>query len=157
MVERSSDLPSDLSLVCRVGTRLCALPMQHVLETFRPLPVEPLAGAPHYVLGLALIRGTAQPVIGLARLLGEADEPPRRFVSLAIDARRMALAVGEVLGLRRVPAASLQDLPPLLQPVPHEVVAALGELDARLLLVLDAARLLPGLEGLEVPQPERSA
>ena len=31
---------TDLSLICRVRTRLYALPLAHVVETLRPLPVQ---------------------------------------------------------------------------------------------------------------------
>jgi purine-binding chemotaxis protein CheW len=40
------------SLVCRVATRICALPVGVVIETLRPLPLEPIAGAPAFVTGL---------------------------------------------------------------------------------------------------------
>jgi hypothetical protein len=46
-----------LSLLCRVDTRLCALPLATVLETLRRLSIEPLAGAPAFVLGRSVIRG----------------------------------------------------------------------------------------------------
>jgi hypothetical protein len=34
------------SLACRVANRLCALPVGAVIGTLRPLPLEPIAGAP---------------------------------------------------------------------------------------------------------------
>ena len=45
------------SLVCRVAARLCALPVRAVIEIMRPLALEPIAGAPAFVAGLAIIRG----------------------------------------------------------------------------------------------------
>ncbi len=53
----------------------------------------------------------------------------------------MALAVDEVLGVRSVPAGTLTALPPLLRDAQTEHVAAIGILDAELLLVLNGARL----------------
>ena len=134
---------SDFSLLCRVGSRLCALPLQHVLETLRPLPVEPLSGAPEQVLGIALIRGVAQPVVDVARLLGEPDAQVTRYITILVGERRVALAVGAVLGTRPLMKDAWQQLPPLLRHAGQEAVAALGELDAELLLVLDSARLVP--------------
>ncbi len=134
---------SDFSLLCRVGSRLCALPLQHVLETLRPLPVEPLSGAPEHVLGIALIRGVAQPVVDVARLLGEPDAQVTRYITILVGERRVALAVGAVLGTRPLMKDAWQQLPPLLRHAGQEAVAALGELDAELLLVLDSARLVP--------------
>lgn len=141
---------SELSLICRVQTRLCALPLAHVVETLRPLTVEPLAGAPACVQGLCVIRGVPRPVVCAARLLGvqAPGDPPAapttaRFVTVRTGAQQVALAVDAVLGVRTVPPESLQDLPPLLQEAGAEAVAAIGRLDAELLLVLRSSRLLP--------------
>ncbi len=139
-------------LLCRVGPRLCALPLSCVLETLRPLPVEPLTGAPAHVLGIALIRGVVQPVVDLARLLGEQDAQASRYVTLLVGERRVALAVGQVLGTRDLSRRDLQALPPLLREAGRESIAALGRLDAELLLVLDGARLLPDEALLARPQ-----
>ncbi|HEV8313831.1 MAG TPA: chemotaxis protein CheW [Burkholderiaceae bacterium] len=137
------DHSTELSLICRVRARLCALPLRHVLEILRPLPVEPLAGAPRFVRGLAMLRGAPVPVVDAARLLGDDDAPTQRYVALAIGERRIALAVGEVLGVRAVPAQSVHALPPLLQEAAADIVTAIGRLDADLLLVLNGAHLLP--------------
>jgi purine-binding chemotaxis protein CheW len=90
-----------------------------------------------------MLRGAPVPVIDAARLLGDDDAPAQRYVSLAIGERRVALAVGEVLGVRAVPPDSVQALPPLLQEAAADSVAAIGRLDAELLLVLSSTRLLP--------------
>jgi len=134
---------TELSLICRVQSRLCALPLRHVVEILRALPVEPVAGAPRFVRGLTMLRGAPVPVIDAARLLGDDGAPAQRYVSLAIGERRIALAVGEVLGVRAVPPDSVQALPPLLQEAAADSVAAIGRLDAELLLVLSSTRLLP--------------
>lgn len=137
------DHSTELSLICRVRARLCALPLQHVVEILRPLPVEPLAGAPPFVRGIAMLRGAPVPVVDAATLLGENRGPAQRYVTLAIGQRRVALAVGEVLGVRAVPAQSVQALPPLLQEAAADIVTAIGRLDADLLLMLGGMRLLP--------------
>ena len=137
------DSNADLSLICRVQTRLCALPLEHVVETLRPLPVEPVAGAPPFVLGLAVIRGAPLPVVDSARLLGADDARAGRFVTVNAGNRRVALAVDCVLGVRAVAPESLHALPPLLHQADTDVIAAIGLLDAELLLVLRSARLLP--------------
>ncbi|HEY2928565.1 chemotaxis protein CheW [Piscinibacter sp.] len=137
------DRNADLSLICRVQARLCALPLAHVVETLRALPVEAVVGAPHFVRGLAVIRGAPVPVVDTARLLGEHAGTGGRFVTVTVGERRVALAVDSVLGVRPVPAGSLHQLPPLLQEAGADVVAAIGLLDAELLLVLHSTRLLP--------------
>jgi purine-binding chemotaxis protein CheW len=133
---------NDLALVCRVQERLCALPLEHVIETMRPLSVTAVAGAPYFVRGLAVIRGAPVPVLDVASLLGETDASPGRFVTLTMGTRHVALAVGSVLGVRAIPLGSFRELPPLLHEAGSEVVASIGLLDAELLLVLQSSRLL---------------
>ena len=129
-------------LVARARGRLCALPLPQVVETMRPLPVTPLAGAPAFVRGLCVIRGEPLPVVDLAALLfGPAEDEPTRFVTLRVGERRVALATGEVIGVRTLPASGAP-LPPLLA-AGGDAVAALARLDGALLLVLSGARLLP--------------
>jgi purine-binding chemotaxis protein CheW len=137
-----------LLLLCRVGTRLCGVPLEHVRETMRPLPADPVGGMPDFMLGLSVIRGAPVPVIDACALLsgtaaGAGATPPGRFVTLDVGARTAALAVDEVLGVRGLPPAALADLPPLLSDAGRDVVDAVGILDAELLLILHGARLVP--------------
>lgn len=127
-------------LVVRVGPVQCALPVAQVIETLRPLPTQALPDAPDFVRGLALIRGATTPVIELGALLGIQSGACTRFVSVAVEGRRAALAVDSVSGVRHLPAGALASLPPLLRDV--ERIGAIGRLDAELLLVLQAARLV---------------
>jgi purine-binding chemotaxis protein CheW len=118
------------------------LPLKHVVETMRPLPVSPLAGAPPFVCGLSVIRGLPGPVVDLGALLsGSEPASPTRFVTLRLEDRRVALAVEAVLGIQELPD-TLGSLPKLLAEASAEAVSAVGTLDAELLLVLEAARLM---------------
>lgn len=130
-------------LAVRAGARMLALPIESVVETMRPMPVVPLAGAPSFVRGLAVIRGLATPVVDLAELLGAAGEAPGRFVTLRLGERQLALAVEAVLGLSALEPAALAALPPLLDEAAGGAVDSVGLLDAQLVLVLRAARLIP--------------
>src|SRR5580658_8674545 len=98
---------SGLSLVCRVQNRRCAFPIHYVIETMRPLPSEPVPGAPGFVDGLSIIRGGPVPVVDMARLLGSDAGQPSRFVCIRTDHGTVALAVDEVLGVRILSEASL--------------------------------------------------
>jgi purine-binding chemotaxis protein CheW len=132
-------------LICRVGTRLCGIPLEHVVETMRPLPVEPLAHLPAFVAGVSLIRGLAIPVLDAQRLLGANVEAQsrQRYVTIRLGARSAALAVDAVVGVRHVDASQLAELPPLLREPGNDLVLALGTLDRELLVVLERSRLLP--------------
>ena len=155
------------SLLFRAGTHLCALPLAHVVETMRPLPIEPIAGGPRFVRGLAIVRGAPVPVVDLACLLNEGlsareearsseegGAPAARFVVLRVAGRSVALVVDGVVGVRALSAEALRELPPLLREardardtgesasdVDASVIESVGTLDAELLLVLRSARL----------------
>ncbi|HSS01963.1 MAG TPA: chemotaxis protein CheW [Kofleriaceae bacterium] len=133
-------------LVTRIGGLACALPVAHVVETMRPLPVEPLATPGDRALalvdGLAMIRGAPVPVVDARKLLGVSGAAATRFVVVRAAQRRIALVVDAVLEVRRIDVDALPGLPPLLSGA-RDVVSALGALDAELLVVLDSARVLP--------------
>lgn len=132
-----------LVLLCRSGGRLCAFDVAHVRETMRALPVEAVPEMPPFVLGMAMIRGVASPVLDLACLVGQAPgRPARRFVTLRLEGRALALALDEVIGIRAVAAGDLAAVAPLLQDADAGMVQAIATLDEQLMVVLRAGRLL---------------
>jgi purine-binding chemotaxis protein CheW len=141
----------DLFVLCRIGSRIGALALLDVRETMRPLPIEPLAGTPPFVLGLAIVRGSPVPVIDAGRLLNPSALPyspialsfASRFVSLKLGDRTAALAVDAVLDVRSLAAGMLADIPLLLSEASEDLVSLVGALDTELLLVLETARLVP--------------
>jgi purine-binding chemotaxis protein CheW len=131
------------SLVVRVKSGVCAVPLMHVLETMRPLPIEPIAGVPPFVRGVSIIRGVLTPVVDLGAILGMPDGRAERFVTLRLGDRQVALSVGEVLSVRDLQASRIQELPPLLRRASPDVVATLSTLDKEVLTVLQAGWELP--------------
>jgi purine-binding chemotaxis protein CheW len=125
----------------------CALPLEQVVETMRPLPIGPVTNAPHYVLGLSIIRGAPLPVVDLGALLGRGGTPsaaPARVVTVRVGgsgSRQVAIAVDSVVGVRTLEQCVLSDLPPLLGA--SDVVTSLGVLDRELVSLLDGSRVLP--------------
>lgn len=136
--------PRAAVLLCAVGERLVAVSLGHVIETMRPLPITPLpagAACDDVVVGMAVVRGAPVPVVDASRLLGGPTlVEPGRFVSLRTGERCAALAVAEVVGVRPLDVAELRELPSL---VSEDAVSRVGALDAKLLFVLQAARLVP--------------
>jgi purine-binding chemotaxis protein CheW len=98
-----------------------------------------------------VVRGSPTPVIDLGRLCAGQPSQARRFVTLAVGSRTIALAVDDVIGLRTVEQGGMAGMPPLLRDA-SDAVTALGVLDSELLLVLDAVRLAPEalLAGLQL-------
>jgi purine-binding chemotaxis protein CheW len=129
-------------LLARVGTRLCGLRVEDVVETMRPLPIEPMADAPPFVRGLAIIRGAPTPVVDTAALLGASSGGITRFVVVRAGARAVALEVDTVVDVRSISGDELARLPPLVGAADPSYVAVVGMLDAELLVVLEAARIV---------------
>jgi purine-binding chemotaxis protein CheW len=152
-------------LVFKVDSLVCALPIASVVETMRPLPVQRLEQAPEMVLGLAMVRGIPTPVIDAGRLMGAGPLAQLgRFVSVAVGARRIALAVTSVWGIRAVSAQSLRAMPAVLTRADTQAVAAIGALDQELLMLLQGVRLVPesvfaasDLAAAAAPSPSSSA
>lgn len=133
----------DFWLLCRIGSLLCALPLAHVVEIMRVRPIDPVSGAPPFVCGLSIIRGTPIPVIDVARLLGVQTALSQRLVTVKAGARVVALAVEGVLGVRSIVATGYTEpLPPLLQEAMSDMVSAISRLDADLLVFLNTARIV---------------
>lgn len=136
--------PSNAFLICRSGSRLCALPIEHVVETMRPLPTKTIPDMPSFMLGLAIIRGANAPVVHVASLMDDmANTPITRFVTIKLGTRIVAFAVDGVMGMRTLDAEAMAEVPLLLQTVDSSRIAAISILDAELLLVLQSARMVP--------------
>ncbi len=132
-------------LVTRVGGIACAIPIAHVVETMRPLPIEPVtdAGQLAFVRGVSVVRGTAIPVIDTASLLGQDAREQARFVVVRAGARTVALLVDAVIDVRSFDSATFSELPPLVRAITHDNVQAIGALDRELFVVLDTGRIVP--------------
>lgn len=133
----------DLALFCRTRKRLCAVPTAHVAEVMRPLPIEALPGAPAFVMGLSIVRGTPAPVVDLAQLLSERRSKPAYFIAAREGDRRFVLAVDEVLGVRPLPAEPREAFPSILESAAASFVSSIRVLGDEALLVLRSAKIVP--------------
>jgi purine-binding chemotaxis protein CheW len=99
---------------------------------------------------MTVIRGTPTPVVDAAQLVvGSSHAAPSRFVCIRVrpangKERIVALAVDEVRGVMPLADSDLTALPALVADAPSEIVSAIGRVDAELMLVLEAAHVLPG-------------
>jgi purine-binding chemotaxis protein CheW len=130
-------------LLCRAGAHLCAMPIEHVIEIMRVLPIEAISGAPPYVCGLCVIRGAPVPVVDVGLLLGNQPTQAKRLVAIRAGSRVIALAVEAVEGIRAIGPEAFNQLPPLLRGAATATIAAIGILDAELLFFLRTARVIP--------------
>lgn len=134
---------SSAYLLARSQSWLCAIPINHVQETMRPLDVRPLVDMSGFVLGVSLIRGKPTPVVALSMLLSDSiTDPIRRFVTLRVAERTVALGVQEVLGIFDLKENELEVLAPLLQRAKADLIETVGAFDKQLVVVLKTVRLL---------------
>ena len=139
-----TQLAGQSALLCQVGSLVCGLPLEHIIETLRPLALSPFEGMPPFVMGLSVIRGTPTPVVDLGRLLGNEGSARRgRWVLARAQGRRVALAVEQVIGVRTLATSLLSALPSLLGEASAEFVSRVGSLDERVLVMLESGRVLP--------------
>lgn len=140
------------SLVFRAGALLCALRLDEVVETMRPLKTRPLAGTPAFVRGISVLRGVPTPVIDVARLLGGSaedtrNEPPEhadaeRYIAVRTERGPVALAVGGILGVQVIEAEPSGGHPALLG-ANSRFVAGVGTVGTQPLLLLQSMRTVP--------------
>ncbi len=131
-------------LLVRAGGGVCALPIEAVVETMRPLATAPLSGTAAFVAGAAVVRGAPVPVVDLRMLVAgvASASPAGRFVLVRCGPRNAALAVDAVLGVAHLDARRPAPVPALAHAAAG-AIESLGAQDGELLLVLRAAELVP--------------
>jgi purine-binding chemotaxis protein CheW len=138
-----TDAQNSTTLMVRSRSWICALSAKFVLEVMRRQPIEPVMGAPPFILGMSVVRGEVTPVISLGILLGSSERVlPERFVLVRVADRRAVLGVDEVLGMDIIDQRNLDDAPGLLSEVLPRDVTRIGVLDRSVLVMLEAGRLL---------------
>lgn len=130
-------------LICRTGGIACALPIENVIEIMRLLPIERIAGAPDYILGLSVIRGAPVPVADLGAIIGGGKTRPTRLIAARAATGKIALAAQAVTGVATISLDACRELPPLLRDAASDTIAAIGAADSGLIMFLQTARLLP--------------
>ena len=131
------------ALVFRAGPLLCALRLDEVLETMRPLETLPLAGTPAFVLGISVLRGVPTPVLDVSRLLGGGPGKPQRYITVRTERGAVAMAAGEVIGIRPVYPELAGGHPALLGGASGRLVAGVDTVGAEPLLLLQSMRAVP--------------
>lgn len=128
-------------LLFAVGGHVCALPLTHVAEVMRMQPVTPRGTLTAGVLGSAIIRGQATPVVDTSLLLDGVPTDAPSLVLLRFEARQVALAVEHIIGPSKLTPDQMRQAPALLRD-DAAMITSIGVRDAELVHVLDAIRLL---------------
>ena len=131
----------------RLGRQLYALPLDHVERALRMVAITPVPDAPPWAPGVVDLHGRVIPAVDLRQRF---DQPPKepalddRLLIVQTKEQTVALMVDEVTGVVEAPAHQIEPATdPLSQSRP---LAAAIRCEEELILVLNAARLLPSEE-----------
>jgi purine-binding chemotaxis protein CheW len=133
----------------RVGEHLCGIAVLDVQEILLQRELTQVPLAPPAVKGLMSLRGEVVAAIDLRMRLGlaEQDADDAAHVIVRIDEEATSLLVDAVEDVITVSAESFETPPQTLTGMARDAIVGVHKLDHRLLLVLDARRIVHIEEG----------
>lgn len=145
----------------RVGNKLYAVDITHIIEIVRWRAATPIPRAPEFIEGYMDLRGAVIPVLDLKKRLEqeptEADSRTRIIV-LRMDRRVLGFIVEEVLEITPVAEGGLRPAPGVDSSAgPHEFIKAVYNAPMGLVLVLDIASVLSTAERRAIQSMETPA
>ena len=145
-------------ILFRLGDTEYAIPIGSVEEVARvPDRFSTLPRAPSYVKGVMTLRGQALPVVDLRGRLDLPPVPPsgrERVLVLSSKGQRAGFIVDGVRDVARLPSSTIEPAPELADGRAMVVTQAANLAEAgRIILLIDAGRLLEGTEMLAQDAP----
>ena len=112
-LEQRVEVERERFVLFKVGRTRCALGMDVVRQVIRPSRITRVPRVPHYILGVANLRGRILPVVDLCRRLGlrSATSSKPRVVVTQVDEAMVGYLVSEVMGTAFYAPGEIQ--PPL--------------------------------------------
>ncbi len=129
-----------------VGGEEFGIDILRVQEIIRAQQLTRVPNSPEFMEGVMNLRGKIIPVIALRKRFGLEEAPPdkqNRIVVVEIQGTVLGFIVDAVSEVLRIPADTVEP-PPRLGLVEREYVSGVGKLGDRLLILLDANRLMSG-------------
>ena len=129
-----------------VGGAEFGIDILRVQEIIRAQQLTRVPNSPEFMEGVMNLRGKIIPVIALRKRFGLEEAPPdkqNRIVVVEIQGTVLGFIVDAVSEVLRIPADTVEP-PPRLGLVEREYVSGVGKLGDRLLILLDADRLMSG-------------
>lgn len=127
-----------------VGGEEFVIDILRVQEIIRTQQLTRVPNSPDCMEGVMNLRGKIIPVIALRKRFGMEEVAPdkqNRIVVVEIQGTVLGFVVDSVSEVLRIPADTVEP-PPRLGPVEREYVAGVGKMGERLLILLDADRLM---------------
>jgi purine-binding chemotaxis protein CheW len=116
-----------------------------VRELVAALPLTPIPGASHAVLGMCNLRGRVLPVVSLRLRLGLPPAPMSAtsvFIIVEHGAQAIGLAVDRVLEVVAVTAKDIEPVPAYVVDISTAFVKALAKAEGKLRILVDLPRVL---------------
>jgi len=132
----------------KVGKEEFGIDILRVQEIIRAQQLTRVPNSPEFMEGVMNLRGKIIPVIALRKRFGLEEVPPdrqNRIVVVEIQGTVLGFIVDAVSEVLRIPADTVEP-PPRLGLVDREYVSGVGKVGDRLLILLDADRLMSGTE-----------
>jgi purine-binding chemotaxis protein CheW len=140
--------PPRCFVVFRLDRQNYALPLENVTRALRMVALTPIPDTVEGVLGVINMAGRIIPVIDLRRRLGHPKRAPElndRMLVLDLPGQTLAVIADAVLDVLELDPHQVS--PPPLALAPSQPLAATIQQADELILVLDAARLMPAAKG----------
>ncbi len=121
-----------------------AVPIAHIAEILKPLPVTPVPRAPRVVMGVMTVRGRLVTVFDLRRRLRLAEAPldqKSRILITDTGDERIGLLVDEVMQVHRLAESEIEPRE-VLGGDPDPYIAGIGRPEGALLILLDLRPIL---------------
>lgn len=132
----------------RVGGEEFGINILRVQEIIRSQQLTRVPNSPDCMEGVMNLRGKIIPVIALRKRFGLEEAPPdkqNRIVVVEIQGSVLGFIVDAVSEVVRIEAGKIEP-PPRLSAVEREYVSGVGKFGERLLIILDAGRLMSNSE-----------
>lgn len=116
-----------------------------VQEIIRTMEITKVPRAPEFVEGVINLRGKVIPIIDLRRRFGlapKAHDKNTRIIVIEINNIIVGFVVDAVSEVLRIPASTVEPPPPVVAGVDSDYISGVGQLQDRLLIMLDLDKLL---------------
>ena len=116
-----------------------------VQEIIRTMEITKVPRAPEFVEGVINLRGKVIPIIDLRRRFGlapKAHDKNTRIIVIEINNIIVGFVVDAVSEVLRFPASTVEPPPPVVAGVESDYISGVGQLQDRLLIMLDLDKLL---------------
>lgn len=124
-----------------------------VREIIKPREITRLPHTPDFVEGVTNLRGEVIPVVDLKKRFGIGStekNDDNRIIIAEVNDTRVGFIVDSVTETLRIPASAIEPPPRNVAGLKADYLIGIGKLENRLLIVLDAGRILSSEEQIQL-------